>query len=1286
MNKKFSTLVAALLLSGALFTVDAKEISLGDFVKQDGIEYASGKMTFTENVAIADYHDYLLISDDNVVVDGLGHTLKGRIVVTGKNVTIKNLVIDYKNEFTKDEDGTITINKTAIAVISSSATIVNNTITCSAIHWLANAISVFPTSEDATFTITGNIIKNANAEVGEWSASGIQVVEGYDLKNTGLIDQTAKSPAIKNFDAEKALADNTFVNVATDYSQTNWETDASNGDIKAVQVTPIVENGVIKNVGAIKNAIKNANKDVVVNFNGTTTQLQTALGSENVTNDVAVQCSDNNVLFGNATNPDNGKLPVIAGVVSAKSEVFGYALEEKETSDYCMLILTNQDNAAYAITADKATKVATATEIKSAADMDKYANNTAALWKMTRGQDHDGKYYYKFVNKDGVELKSTTGAGTGTDGAFFPDNNAIYNKGVVFAVNGLSLEAGSPSVSFGLYKAGNNVLTVADLMWFENDGFSVTIKYQNEKGEFKKEDIAGNPFQKHLTPMYWNGSKFVAFDNATKTNNSFYLKDAEGKYIVAQKYASSGSVTAQSTYTFTTVSETALTHDILRKEGNYFGEFKAEVSAKYTDYKKLEAIDVLKVKLVAGWAEIGRLDLGTKEVPTLASSVTTELKPILVSLGSNKVVNPKDLLAKDKFYTVTKLDANGKVLGKLAVADDLYDGDGYTDCEFVTSYGNVLEGQFALTYEGGRYVFTNREAPNYKWYLAANTLYEGEAENLYVSGNTIYKIETVEKHSANDGYETLADVKNNKFHIGFSSNVFGGNAWFTENHEGTDNHTIGLNIDLEDALTFTATEYAAARKIEHDKVDTHKDTYVPTDSIYVISTMGYYSGNDYKVTKDTLKVVSYSFVNQFTEPLVYDNNRYVSKVYKNEETKKRYASVEEAAKDAQKFALRLDNGKLNLRPVTNDVASMTEDQYAIWGDAAMYQLFNAWGEYYKIYAGDATNGILDNSWIYDRTENDLFVVEPTEKPMYRPVINPLDTISIFRNDNPKSILFEDKGFLGMENLAQYPSIAPAMVADTAYVRDNTYRPQYMLVVNPKITPAGKWCPIHGDDPTCPDAHKVDSKGWVEGRYLVNLVDTAIVWDQANKHKDNNPYINTEKYYRLGFVQAKHIEDSLVIASTNDTLMVGTEDYNQAKFAFRYVDTDAKSFRIETANYEKLPGVTEAVRKDEGYVKWMNGVVVVVDNIEDGDIFNMNEDEQGDPTANDEISASEVSVSATNGAIIVKGAAGKNVVITNVLGQTIANTVLSSDEAQIAVSAGVVVVAVEGEAAVKAIVK
>ena len=75
-----------------------------------------------------------------------------------------------------------------------------------------------------------------------------------------------------------------------------------------------------------------------------------------------------------------------------------------------------------------------------------------------------------------------------------------------------------------------------------------------------------------------------------------------------------------------------------------------------------------------------------------------------------------------------------------------------------------------------------------------------------------------------------------------------------------------------------------------------------------------------------------------------------------------------------------------------------------------------------------------------------------------------------------------------------------------------------------------------------------------------------------------------------------------------------------------------------------------------------------------------------PVANDAINASSISVIATDGAVIVKGAQGKKVVVTNVLGQTIANAVISSDNATISAPAGVVVVAVEGEAAVKAIVK
>ena len=63
-----------------------------------------------------------------------------------------------------------------------------------------------------------------------------------------------------------------------------------------------------------------------------------------------------------------------------------------------------------------------------------------------------------------------------------------------------------------------------------------------------------------------------------------------------------------------------------------------------------------------------------------------------------------------------------------------------------------------------------------------------------------------------------------------------------------------------------------------------------------------------------------------------------------------------------------------------------------------------------------------------------------------------------------------------------------------------------------------------------------------------------------------------------------------------------------------------------------------------------------------------------------------SITTDNGTVTIQGAAGKSVVITNILGKVVAETVLSSDNATIAVPAGIVAVAVEGEAAVKVVVK
>ena len=103
----------------------------------------------------------------------------------------------------------------------------------------------------------------------------------------------------------------------------------------------------------------------------------------------------------------------------------------------------------------------------------------------------------------------------------------------------------------------------------------------------------------------------------------------------------------------------------------------------------------------------------------------------------------------------------------------------------------------------------------------------------------------------------------------------------------------------------------------------------------------------------------------------------------------------------------------------------------------------------------------------------------------------------------------------------------------------------------------------------------------------------------------------------------------------------------------------------------------------GYLKNVNGQLTLGSA---ADALKVYVAEQQSPVANEGINASEVSVIATDGGVIIIGAQGKKVTISNVLGQTIANTVISSDKATIAAPAGVVVVAVEGEAAVKAIVK
>jgi DNA-binding protein YbaB len=90
-------------------------------------------------------------------------------------------------------------------------------------------------------------------------------------------------------------------------------------------------------------------------------------------------------------------------------------------------------------------------------------------------------------------------------------------------------------------------------------------------------------------------------------------------------------------------------------------------------------------------------------------------------------------------------------------------------------------------------------------------------------------------------------------------------------------------------------------------------------------------------------------------------------------------------------------------------------------------------------------------------------------------------------------------------------------------------------------------------------------------------------------------------------------------------------------------------------------------------------------INQAQIFNL-EDTEDFATSNEGVSTSTVSVIAGEGVITITNAAGKKVSVSNILGQTVATQTISSDNVTISAPAGIVVVSVDGEEAVKAIVK
>jgi len=920
-------------------------------------------------------------------------------------------------------------------------------------------------------------------------------------------------------------------------------------------------------------------------------------------------------------------------------------------------------------------------------------------WTVTEVKVNGKVIGYEFTNANGSKLQFDVN-GNYTDKAsdavysVFKFNNKmlkavdvngtfISNKAVTQSSSGYALGAGTNTLMYTLPVYSQDA---TELNAYLEDGFAITIgKTKVDKDHDKAalqwdgayEDLEGNVFTGKL--------------KAEVSANGVILKNEAGKQIVltTDKWGNlnndlqSGDKTG---YKFAVMTEAQLK----KAQGDnkiLATEFKfTQPNAFTTEPLEVKTVNGYEL-MVAGvdgnyYLTTGAADDALNDDSQLVgeASFTNDAdhpdKPsenTYVKFGLDNLADYA--IFKDAVWNITrtKYDANGKVLETLVAGTSEYYNCG-VDWRPAA--------QVALAYPEGQWlwngsVFVNRES-GVTLPLAGLRTIEGK-KLTFSNGNYTYTFTKVGEPSANytDGYlskYTNDDLLQKAFRIATPVKATGDTVYLAKDEDGA----LFLSDDKAEAVAFRLARATFSNDgySKHSQLVRHYTTYASAK----------------------------------TKSGIADDVMSLSQYYVSEATTGEYLSFDNTN---EKFVLSEEygyNSPLTFKYKAEDLFNIvqylsTDDDNRGANNSYIGEEFTAFCGASKLYGAHNTAELKQADAAYAYVANDLFILEEVGAEQHVSNIEG-DTVKIFREADHNYFLFENEGFLDLKNFLDPAYKNAALYVDSAAGK-NTWRQEYLLAVGVHEHKDGMMCPFnplhndqtwrdeHNNGKPCADAVKV--KDFKTGRYLVNLVDSAKaqteagVKDAQNKFMFQN-YVTDEPYYRLGFVPATHVEDSLIIASTNDTIIVSNNSFGQAKvcdFAFHYVDADRTSFIIETAyDYEEwIDDLTEEVKYGarKGYIKYHNGIPVVTPKVEEAEVFTLEQTSE-DPTDNETIATSEVKVLAGNGNVTIAGAAGKKVVISNILGQVVANTVISSDNATIAAPAGVVVVAVEGEAAVKAIVK
>ena len=357
-------------------------------------------------------------------------------------------------------------------------------------------------------------------------------------------------------------------------------------------------------------------------------------------------------------------------------------------------------------------------------------------------------------------------------------------------------------------------------------------------------------------------------------------------------------------------------------------------------------------------------------------------------------------------------------------------------------------------------------------------------------------------------------------------------------------------------------------------------------------------------------------------------------------------------------------------PVTLSFLSTgVENEYKLVSSSEYTEEYGYYGSAISALAGSGM--LYTASWC--NTENTTFEFAKKDAPTYATLNIGHVQITSYTEDDNKMIASQKDGFAVLKAEGQsilksdvYTHDSLTLWLDTACLTFEETMPLYYLSTN-----------------------AFAEEGVKTRNYLMNTLDSAEVKGYA--------------YEAAGAeaVRAAFIAGSVCgidsIAIKGDT--INAMNLNPAAVAFEVAaEYSDEAYKILSVQEYLNPAYDEEAAEEQGeeydvekylprnaYLAHLNNVVYWTTDPEQAEVFKVMT--TSTPTSNDKIAAeSAISVIANDGTVTIQGAAGKSVVISNILGKVVAETVLSSDNATIAVPAGIVAVAVEGEASVKVVVK